>query len=95
MLLLRHLVGELVCALGRQVLHLGLNGVVLSTWSQMLGWGDHAHVDILLVGSLNLLLLLLKQLDLLLDGQLFHCTKRRVCVSIMSRLIYYNVELAV
>jgi len=46
----------------------------------MLGRGNHAHVDILLVGSLDLLLLLLKQLDLLLDSQLFHC--RQTWVSI-------------
>ena len=51
----------------------------------MLGWRDHAHVDILLVCSLNLLLLLLKQLYLLLYSQLFHC--RRMYVSIMLMLI--------
>ncbi len=39
----------------------------------MLRRWDHAHVHILLVGSLNLLLLLLKQFDLLLDRKLFHC----------------------
>lgn len=39
----------------------------------MLSRRNHAHVDILLMGSLYLLLLLLKKLDLLLDGQLFDC----------------------
>lgn len=33
---------------------------------------QQSHVYVLLVCSCNLLLLLLKQLDLLLDGQLFH-----------------------
>lgn len=37
-----------------------------------LAGGHHAHVDVLLVRRLDLLLLLLQQLDLLLDGQLFH-----------------------
>lgn len=41
-------------------------------WQLLLLW-DHAHVDVLLVGSGNLLLLLLQELDLLLQSQLFHC----------------------
>lgn len=46
-----------------------------------MGRRHHAHVDILLVGCLDLLLLLLQQLDLLLDGQLFHCGARDGLVS--------------
>jgi hypothetical protein len=88
LLLLRHLIGELECALGRQILHLlGLDRVV-SAGGQMLGWRDHAHIDVLLVGSLDLLLLLLKQLDLLLDRQLFHC--RQTWVSIVLMLIWVS-----
>lgn len=34
----------------------------------------HAHLDILLVLSSNVLLLLLKKLDLLLQSELFHCS---------------------
>ena len=45
----------------------------------MLRRWNHPHVDILLVGSLDLLLLLLEELDLLLDCQLFHC--RNVMIS--------------
>jgi hypothetical protein len=33
---------------------------------------EQAHIDVLLVCSSNLLLLLLKQFDLLLNSQLFH-----------------------
>jgi hypothetical protein len=37
-----------------------------------LGRRHHAHLDVLLM-SLKLLLLLLQQLDLSLNGKLFHC----------------------
>ena len=39
----------------------------------MLTWWDHAHIHVLLMSSLYLLLLLLKQLNLLLYRELFHC----------------------
>lgn len=58
----------------------------------MLGWWDHAHVDILLVRSLDLLLLLLKQLDLLLYSQLFHC--REMYVSIVFIDVDVGIGLA-
>jgi hypothetical protein len=41
----------------------------------MLGRRDHAHINILLVCSLDLLLLLLQKLDLLLNGKLLHYSK--------------------
>ena len=46
---------------------------VAAAGCKMLSRRYHAHVHILLVGSLDLLLLLLKQFDLLLDCKLFHC----------------------
>jgi hypothetical protein len=55
LLLLLHLIGELKGVL----LHLWLYGVA-ATRCEVLGRRDHAHVDILLMCSLNLLLLLLK-----------------------------------
>ena len=54
-------------------MHLLLDWVVTTSISKVLSWWDHSHLDILLVCSLYLLLLLLKQFDLLLDCQLFHC----------------------
>lgn len=39
---------------------------------------EQTHVHVLLVCSSDLLLLLLKQLDLLLNGKLFHCV---TCIS--------------
>jgi hypothetical protein len=51
-----------------------LNGI--SSTCQLLGGWNHAHVHILLVGSLNLLLLLLEQFDLLLNRKLFHSRRR-------------------
>lgn len=69
---LLHLIGELEVVLG-DVLHLLLEGIVSAGSCEMLGWRNHAHIDVLLVGSLYLLLLLLKKLDLLLNGQLLHC----------------------
>ena len=49
----------------------------------MLSGRDHAHVDILLMGSLNLLLLLLKQFNLLLDSKLFHCDRKEALAYIL------------
>lgn len=79
-----HLLLLLLIALGklksigllRHSLHLSLHlitGVLSSSW-QLLLRRDHAHVHILLMSSSNLLLLLLKGLDLVLQSQLFHCT---------------------
>jgi hypothetical protein len=67
LLLLRHLVGELEGSL--HVTH-GLHRVESRTHS-LLRRHD-AHVHVLLLSSLNLLLLLLEQFDLLLNGELFH-----------------------
>lgn len=68
--LLLSLLGELECVdLRRNATHgTRREGVDLT---QLL-WLEQAHVHILLVRSCDLLLLLLEQLDLLLDGQLFH-----------------------
>jgi hypothetical protein len=43
---------------------------------------EQPHVNVLLMCRSNLLLLLLKQLDLLLDGQLFHCPTASECVPV-------------
>ena len=51
--------------------YLSLHGKLASR--QLLLRLDHAHVDILLVGSSNLLLLCLQYFDLLRDSELFHC----------------------
>jgi hypothetical protein len=72
-MLLLKLVGELECRLRGNVRHLLLKGVKGVWRGQVLSWWDHPHIDILLMCSLYLLLLLLKQLDLLLYGKLFHC----------------------
>jgi len=59
-LLLLHLIGKLERIRRRQILHLRrLHGIVSASGSKMLGGRNHPHVDILLVGSLYLLLLLL------------------------------------
>ena len=71
-MLLLHLIGKLEVALW-DILHLLLLYGIAAARSQVLGGGNHAHVDILLVGSLDLLLLLLKQFDLLLNSKLLHC----------------------
>jgi hypothetical protein len=52
-------------------LHLRLYGVS-AAGCKVLSRRDHAHIDVLLVCSLNLLLLLLEQFDLLLNRKLFH-----------------------
>jgi hypothetical protein len=64
---LSHRLGELE-AVGRDIGDLALHLEV----AQMLLRLDHAHVHILLVCSSDLLLLLLQDLDLLCDGELFH-----------------------
>jgi hypothetical protein len=69
LLLLLLLLGELECVVVRDLtLHLskGLVGELL------LGL-DHAQVDILLMGCGNLLLLLLKEFNLLGESELLHC----------------------
>lgn len=58
----------------------GLQRIEGSIMCHGLAGGNHAHVDVLLVGSLDLLLLLLQQLDLLLDSQLFHCGEEDVSI---------------
>ena len=54
-----------------EVLHLTLQ--LLELVGQLLLLWDHAHVDILLVGCGDLLLLRLQHFDLLCEGKLFHC----------------------
>lgn len=67
---LLHLLGELVVVdLGRDIGHLALHLEVAELLLRL----DHTHVNILLVRGGNLLLLLLEDLDLLCDGELFHC----------------------
>ena len=73
--LLLHLVRKLEGALGPHVAHGRLQWVE-TTRPELLAGGDHAHIDVLLMGSLELLLLLLEQFDLLLDGKLVHCRKQ-------------------
>lgn len=65
LLLLRELEGIVV---GHLALHLG-EGLV----GELLLGLDHAQVDVLLVGCSDLLLLLLKEFDLLGEGELLHC----------------------
>lgn len=66
--LLAHGLGELE-VVGSDIGHLALHLEV----AEMLLRLDHAHVDILLVCCGDLLLLLLKDLDLLCNGKLLHC----------------------
>lgn len=70
---LLHLVGELEGTLVTHVAHGRLEGVESTSRAELLSRRYHAHVDILLMGSLQLLLLLLEELDLLLNGKLVHC----------------------
>lgn len=74
--LLLHLVRELKGSLGSQVSQCRLQWVKCAR-AKLLGRGNHPHVDILLMGSLELLLLLLEELDLLLDGKLVHCKRKK------------------
>jgi hypothetical protein len=55
----------------------GDTGLKRGHLAQLLGL-QQPHVNVLLVCRSNLLLLLLEQLDLLLDGQLFHCRQAQV-----------------
>ena len=50
---------------------LSLTGLKVYSRQLLLLW-DHSHVDILLVRGSDLLLLLLQELNLLLQGKLFH-----------------------
>ena len=54
-----------------EVLHLALQ--LLELVGQLLLLWDDAHVDVLLVGGGDLLLLLLEHFDLLGEGELLHC----------------------
>jgi hypothetical protein len=60
-------------ALGRHVGHTRLQWIKVPSCAQLLGGLHHAHIGVLLLLCLDLLLLVLQQLDLLLDGKLFHC----------------------
>lgn len=72
--LLRHLLRELeVVCVRRYVGHLSLHLEVGT--GKVLLWLNHAHVNILLVRGSDLLLLLLEDLDLLGNGELFHYTR--------------------
>lgn len=71
--LLRKLLGELESVLRRHAAEAGLQGIEAGAGAERLTWGEHPHADVLLVCGLYLLLLLLQQLDLLLDGKLLHC----------------------
>jgi hypothetical protein len=64
--LLRYLIREL-----ESIAH-GLQRIEWTAGADGLARRHHAHVDILLVGGLDLLLLLLQELNLLLDCKLFH-----------------------
>lgn len=61
----------------------GLQRIEISAGHGLARW-HHAHVDVLLVGGLDLLLLLLQQLDLLLNCQLLHCEKKEVSIKYAS-----------
>lgn len=62
--------------------------------AQLLGL-QQPHVNVLLVCRSNLLLLLLEQLDLLLDGQLFHCKQVQVSSDDGMMGLYWAVTRAV
>lgn len=69
LLLLLWLLRKLECVVvGHLTLHLG-KGLV----GELLLGLDHAQVDVLLVGRSDLLLLLLKEFNLLCESELFHC----------------------
>jgi hypothetical protein len=73
-MLLGHLLRKLeVVVVWRYVGHLSLH-LEVGTRKVLLRL-NHAHVNILLVSCSNLLLLLLKNFDLLGDSELFHCKK--------------------
>ena len=59
----------------RDVGHVGLEGIETASIHSLVG-RENAHVEVLLLGGLNLLLLLLQQLDLLLDSKLLHYNTR-------------------
>lgn len=81
--MLWHLVWELEGVL-RHVGH-GLQRIEAATGNHRLSRGYHSHVDILLLRSLDLLLLLLQQFNLLLDGKLLHCREVKLaCIPIVD-----------
>lgn len=66
----------------------GLQRIEWAAGSDGLARRHHAHVDILLLGGLDLLLLLLQELDLLLDGKLFHCgTQTRLVLIVQDSVL--------
>jgi hypothetical protein len=67
---------ESVVLVDLKVLHLSLQLFVLGR--KLLLLRDHAHVDILLVSSGDLLLLCLQHLDLLSELELLHCENMSV-----------------
>lgn len=77
---LLHLVGELEGTLVTHVAHGRLERVEATSGAKLLGRRYHAHVDVLLMSSLQLLLLLLEELDLLLDSKLVHCRGRVLAI---------------
>jgi hypothetical protein len=71
-MLLGHLLGKLKVVgvrghMGHLALHLEVGA------GKMLLWWYHAHGNVLLVRGSDLLLLLLEDLDLLREGELFDC----------------------
>lgn len=62
---------ESVCMWGH-IGHLPLDGTEYVGSRKVLLWLNHAKIDILLVGSSNLLLLLLKSFNLRSKSKLFH-----------------------
>ena len=84
---LLHLLGELVVVdLGRDIGHLALHLEVAELLLRL----DHAHVHILLMRCGNLLLLLLENLDLLCDGELFHYAAVSNCPKWLSNAFTYS-----
>ena len=61
---------SIVVLVDLEILHLALKLLILG--GKLLLLGDHAHVDILLVGCGDLLLLCLQHLDLLSERELLH-----------------------
>ena len=68
---LLHLLEGIVVLVDLKILHLALQLLILR--GKLLLLRDHTHVDILLVGSGDLLLLCLQHLDLLSERELLHC----------------------
>jgi hypothetical protein len=67
---LLHLLESIVVLVDLKILHLALQLLILR--GKLLLLGNHAHVDILLVGCGDLLLLCLQHLNLLSERKLLH-----------------------